>query len=600
MNTVMALILCLLSVTATAQVSHVTIAGHAFRAYEVENNKETLYGIAQKLGVSQEEILRFNPDVSQGVQKKQLVFVPAKSAAEQVSQAFGQTETYTVSSAKSIRHTIAVGENLYTLAKRFNVTVEGLFSANPKLTPGQFVPGQEIKVTPNTAMPFYYDRTVIRFHNYKVQSGDSYSALAARYGVTQADLQAANPSMSKPKKGKNIVIPRPSTERVLGDMQTIALDDLQNYYEPRLSEIHATIKSQRRSEAVNIGLVLPFQLHKESAPRQAYLYTDFYKGMLLALDSAAATCTRRINLHVWDTEHNLNVTDSLLALPKMREMDLIIAPSEPQQLKRINKFGTDNQICVLNCFTAKNEDYLESDAIVQVNTPSPLFTERVLEWFDRQFADYEVIYLIDSSGDDKEAFTAIQQHLSAKSKPSVSINVGGELSSDNLSRQMDPATKYVVIPSSSSKETLRKVVKALKRVKEERFDCEIAMLGYPEYVLYLKDHQTELQDIDTYLFSRFFNSKGFRTRDIEAAYKHWFGGEMLSSTPNMGIYGFDTGMYLIKTLGQGIDIDEQAPLHRGVQTSFKFQRASSGSLLNRAIDIVHFSTDHKITTYVNE
>ena len=58
MNTVMALILCLLSVTATAQVSHVTIAGHAFRAYEVENNKETLYGIAQKLGVSQEEILR--------------------------------------------------------------------------------------------------------------------------------------------------------------------------------------------------------------------------------------------------------------------------------------------------------------------------------------------------------------------------------------------------------------------------------------------------------------------------------------------------------------------------------------------------------------
>ena len=126
-----------------------------------------------------------------------------------------------------------------------------------------------------------------------------------------------------------------------------------------------------------------------------------------------------------------------------------------------------------------------------------------------------------------------------------------------------------------------------------------AMLGYPEYVTYLKDYQTDLQDIDTYVFSRFFNSKGFRTRDVEAMYKQSFNGEMLNSVPNMVLMGFDLGMYLINTLGHGIAIDSEAPLHRGVQTSFKFERANSeGGMINRAIDVVHFSTDHQITTVV--
>ncbi len=117
----------------------------------------------------------------------------------------------------------------------------------------------------------------------------------------------------------------------------------------------------------------------------------------------------------------------------------------------------------------------------------------------------------------------------------------------------------------------------------------------------MKDYQTDLQDIDTYVFSRFFNSKGFRSRDVEALYKRSFNGEILTSVPSMVLMGFDLGMYIINTLGQGINIDNDAPLYRGVQTSFKFERPSNyGGLINRAIEVVHFSTDHKITTLVQQ
>ena len=101
------------------------------------------------------------------------------------------------------------------------------------------------------------------------------------------------------------------------------------------------------------------------------------------------------------------------------------------------------------------------------------------------------------------------------------------------------------------------------------------------------------------MFTRFFNAKGFRTRDLESAYKTNFGGEPLSAVPNMAIYGFDTGMYLLKSLGVDGIIDEETPLYKGIQTSFRWERGNNWrGFTNQAIEVVHFSTDHQITVHV--
>ena len=581
------------------------IAGSNFYFYQV-GNKETLYGIAQKIGVTTDEILRYNPDASGKLEKKQLLFLPVSFATEQLSpanqvrSAFGTQQQVNVpATTEATKHTIQAGENIYTIAKLYNSTIEGIISNNPGLSPAQYNPGQVIKVYRDSALPFYYEKRGVRFYNYKIEDGETFYGIAQRFGVTTEDILAANPDMKKPKKGKTIVVPKTYTERVLGDMKSISVDELQAHYAPQLDTLYAQLVTEKRNSQVNIGIVLPFQLQKDPAPRQGLLYTDFYKGFLLALDSAGAQATKPINVHVWDTEHNLNVTDSLLSLPEMRDMNLLIAPSEPKQLERLNKFGNDNNIDVINCFTTKNDDYQENTNVIQVSTPTPQFTERVLEWFDRQFDGSHVIYLMDASSEGKEIFDNLRSHIDQKGMASSTLTVSGELSFDNLSRHMNPGTQYVIIPSSSSKDLLRKVVKAMKRAKQERFDCEFCMVGYPEYVTYLKDYQTDLQDIDTYVFSRFFNSKGFRTRDVEAMYRKSFDGEVLNSVPNMMLIGFDLGMYIINTLGHGIEINNETPLHRGIQTSFKFERPNNWSgLINRAIEVVHFSTDHQITTLV--
>jgi LysM repeat protein len=572
---------------------------------------ETLYGLAKRYGVTIEELIAANPGTENGLKAGQKLTIPSAQttattttvgANQQVQDAFsrnGAGEVALPQGSEPVFITLQSQEDIYSIAKRYNATIEGILSANPGLKPSEYVAGAKVKVVPNTALPFTYERMGRRNYKYEVKRGESFASIAADNGITEQELKDANPDMKKAKKGKIITLPKPYTERVTGEMSTISLDELRDYYSPRINDLYDNLVTKRLENEVNIAMILPFQLHKSAPPKQAYLYTDFYKGFLLALDNAGKDCPKHINLKVYDTQHNLNVTDSILALPELKTMNLIIAPSEPQQLSRINAFGKANAVPVLNCFTTKNEDYLDNPYVYQVSTPTNELMYNVMRWFDNQFKGYNVIFLNAVSENDKEMFENIRNHITRKSYNTSVINVTGDLTYNDISNRMNPGSKYVFIPSSGDKSLIKKYIKALKEVKAERFDCELSLLAYPEYVLYLKDYQTDLQDIDTYMFSRFFNAKGYRTRNLDAAYKTNFGGEPLKSEPYMALYGWDTGLYLLKSLGVDGRIDEDTPLYEGVQTSFRWERGDNWrGFTNQAVEIVHFSTDHQITVNV--
>ncbi len=567
---------------------------------------ETLYGLAKRYGTTVEEIIAANPGSDTGIKTGQVLVIPTKgttvNANQQVQDAFSRNTTMQVAVPQGtdpVFHTITDGEDICSIAKQYNATIEGIINANPGLKPDEYTTGAKVKVAPNTALPFIYERTGRRNYKYEVKRGETFASIAADNGITENELKAANPDMKKAKKGKVITLPKPFTERVTGEMSTIPIDELRDYYAPRINDLYDNLVSKRLENEVNIALVLPFQLHKSAPPKQAYLYTDFYKGFLLALDSATKVTDKHINLKVYDTQHNLNVTDSLLSLPEMKTMNMIIAPSEPQQLSRINAFGKANGVPVLNCFTTKNEDYLDNPYVYQVNTPTNEMMHDVMRWFDEQFKGYNVIFLSAASESDKEMFEHMRKHINHKKYPTTTINVNGDLTYNDISNQMNPGSKYVFIPSSGDKNLVKKYIKALKQVKSDRFDCDLSLIAYPEYVLYLKDYQTDLQDVDSWMFTRFFNAKGFRTRDLEAAYKTNFGGEPLQAVPNMSIYGFDTGLYLLHSLGVDGIINDETPLYKGIQTSFRWERGDNWrGYTNQAIEVVHFSPDHQITVNV--
>ncbi len=570
------------------------VGGKSFYYTQV-TGKETLHGVSQRTGIAINDIIASNPDANQGLSQNQLLLFPVNTGKRQTSTPTsidintGSTQTYT----------IAEGENLYSVAKKFNSTVEGLLGNNLNLPPQQFVPGAKVKVVPNSAMPFYYDVSDIKFVNHVVKNKETMASIAALYETDETTLARLNPSVKKLKKGKTIVAPRKTQVRILGDMKTADVNDLEAYYAPRVNDIHDKLVEDMRNSTCNVGIILPFQLNNPDAPRQAFLYTDFLKGFMIALDSLGNNAQRKINVKVYDTEHNLDVTNNLLAQPELKQLDFIIAPGDPRQLEIITDYGKNTGLQVLNSFSTKNDDYMTNANSLVVNTPTANLVRNVTRWAKTRFTDCTVVYLKDDKSADSEMFSLLKSNFAALGINSQTISVDNDLSAEELSRVLNPGTNYLFVPSNGNNSLLAKIKGALKTVKDERIDCGINMLGFPEYIVYLKDNQEDLMAIDTYMFSRFFNTKGLRTRNVENSYFKRYGESMLESYPNMGLYGFDTGVFIINTLGAGVDIDPNTQVHKGIQTGFKFDHyEDSQGLVNQAVTLVHFSPDKKIESFV--
>ncbi len=619
------------------------LGNESYYFYKVKGG-ESLNGIAQKLGITVNDILLYNPSASQGVTKKQLLFFPVSDfsptkkenttvqvptskvlhVVKKGQSLYGISKIYNVTvdnlvaanpgaytnlkegdvivipvnqsiSASSVTgvnevfHTIAKGESMYSIAKQYNTTVENLLKLNPGIYPNHFIEGDVIKICPNTPEQISVKTDVKQMTHYVAKKADTFESIASANHISVKQLKDANPDLKKIKNGSVVYIPKNGVTTKTVSSSDATVHQLEQTYSDKIADIATKAHQTKKDGVINVAMVLPFQLQKENPPRQAYLYTDFYKGFLLAVDSIGKHCDRKININVYDTQHNLNVTDSILALPSMKNMDAIIAPSEPKQLERCNQFGIKNNVFVINCFSSKNEDYASNPQIIQLNMPSSYLAAAVNELISSDFKDYEIVFLKDPSEDDNDVISEVMQYLKANNFKTHFIDVFSTIGFETISSYMDPGSNYLFIPTSSSKQFFLKFSKALTEVKGKRFDCEVRLLGHPEYLV-MKDQKSTLQKINTYVYSRFFVANEKRGAEIERKFKAAYHENMLPTTPSLGILGFDLGTYIITTLSSDGSFITGHKYFDGVQMDIDLQRSSNwGGYINKCVELVHFS-----------
>lgn len=187
---------------------------------------ETLYGLAKTYGTTVDELISLNPGSENGIKIGQKLTIPssrtnevAVNAGQQVQDAFSNNAAQAIPQGSDpVYQTIYDGEDIYTIAKHYNSSIESILINNPGLKPDEYVAGTKIKVVPNTALPFNYEREGRRNYKYEVQRGETYASIAKDNGITESELKAANPDLKKVKKGKIITLPKPYTEQVTGEM----------------------------------------------------------------------------------------------------------------------------------------------------------------------------------------------------------------------------------------------------------------------------------------------------------------------------------------------------------------------------------------------
>ena len=616
--------------------------------YEVKKN-ETIYDISSKIGVSKEDIIKYNPSARNGVVKKQLLFLPVKDfdntskpvekrvnvstlnngathivksgeSVYGIAKAYNITESELLDANPSIAsgmsagdqllipakvindasgsyiyHTIESGETLYGIARKYNTTIEKLIEMNPGIQGSTLRVDDVIRIVPNASHDIVLDKDIYQFTPYVVGKDETFETIARANGIDVQLLKNANPDMKKAKKGKTIYIPRKAVDKQVVSTSALTEKQLEETYKDKLDNIYADKHSPNRNNSFDISIILPFQLGMSNQTANAKNYEEFYNGFLLALDSVGSKITKPLNLNVYDTKHNLNVTDSLLKIEKLKSSDIIIAPSEPKQLERILNYGKANNIDVLNCFSIPNTDYITNSHVMQVNIPSPYLNACVNELLDTRFKDYVLVFLDDPEAENKDIYDEIKKHASETKHQSKTLTIATPLTGKSLSRYLEPGSSYLFIPANGKESLLNKYAAGLIEAKNTRVDCELLLLGHPEYTMYFKKHKEEMMSMDTYIYSRFYLPDNKGVKDVNSKYVATYGEKASNSTPNMSIFGFDVGMFLANAFINGTLPGSKESAYKGLQTNFDFERVNNwAGYINHSVRIIHLTPKKEI------
>lgn len=570
------------------------INGNSYFYYEVQA-KETIYSLCKRLGVTKEEIIKYNPSVADGLRANQTLYFPVSAYNDSTTPVSTEDIPDSIGENGSIYHSIKKKESLYSIAKNYNTTVENLLELNSGLSSNNYKAGTTIIVRTGKSESEKQNQATIQpetvdtvapslYKQYTVKKKETIYSIAKQHNVTVDDIKQANPGLDQVKKGQIINIP---------DSRAIDNNELAKQQQaPTTEETSESVIDKTECKEIRIAVMLPFMLSQKSPSKQAMLYTDFYKGFLLAVDSLRNIGTP-IHINVYDTNDNLATVKSILAKPELKTMNGIISPDDEAQFAAIASFGKANNCSIFNLFAVKDTLYRENEYILQANIPHSIMYSKVIDAVVDRLSDATPIFVSKKTDrqDKAEFIDAFKQSLDKKGIAYKDITYTKYLLEEDI-EGLPKNGKYIFIPTSGSQNAFLNIANTLRQFKESMVEPDnLKVFGYPEWTTFRGEIQERLHSLDATIYSRFYNDiDSYRSKEIDERFQSWYGSPMMNAVPKQGILGFDTGMYLIKALKKNHgDFNRNHYTYNGIQIGFNFERPSASSgLVNISLYLINF------------
>jgi LysM repeat protein len=292
----------------------IVVDGHEYFLHVVKQG-EGFFALARRYNVTQQEILEANPELEEGLKKDQVIKIPviegrndnknnmARSGdfilhtvekgqtAWFISRKYGvdvhDIYEHNAGSEKQlivgsiirvpvkkeeprqeqqkdedqfIYHEVQPGNTLYSLARRYNVTVEGILQNNPGLRSGSLLPGSLVRIprvaefAETAASSTKEDAGVIQGEGYiyhEIRPGQTLYSISKRYQVDLNTIRDANPDVDTNdlKPGYMLRIPRDS------EQQVATSEDQQNLFERHKVKRKETLFSISRQYNVDMETI---------------------------------------------------------------------------------------------------------------------------------------------------------------------------------------------------------------------------------------------------------------------------------------------------------------------------------------------------------
>ena len=282
--------------------------------------KETLYGLAKKYNVSEDEIKKANRYLySENLKKGDKIRIPQYRTV--ISK---QTLKNTVK-----KYTVQPKEGKWRIAYKFGITVEELQALNPAMNdviqPGDVLNVPNIKDQEEKAIES-------TFGYYEVLPKETFYSLKGKLKLTQEQLEQLNPDLKTTGLKAGMVLKVPENIKITGNLETVETTNLKS--------------NLNNFKTKKLALMMPYRLDRIDADaveatkekikddRLLSAVLDFHVGVIMALDSAKQLGIST-DLKVLDTRSHIATTKELLDKNDFSDYDAVIGPMENNSFDRV-------------------------------------------------------------------------------------------------------------------------------------------------------------------------------------------------------------------------------------------------------------------------
>lgn len=520
---------------------------------------ETVYGIAQKYGISVDRLIDFNPTASDGINKGETLVIP-------VQKAEGVTEQIVATEKKNID---IPEKEVVTVAPVPAVPVREEVKEDVKEI-------EEVSKDTLETIPVNVSDGTIK---YIMKDGETIESIAQEYDLNEIDILKANPQLS-------------FSEFVPGALITIPVSQSLIDAEKRISERAVPVAVEdvaQLKDDTTIALMLPFSLEDKSANKHSQLYTEFYRGFLIGVEKQSHSGSR-IKIEAYDSAVSNDSVKTYIS----ENQDIIITSDNIPQMKYIisqaSEIAPDAKI--LNLFAVKDSSNVSNVSVIQANIPRKQMYDKAIQMFMKKYEGYVPVFIarIDGNADKSDFVSGLKERLSDAGVSYHEIAFRSFLGKDNLDDFNTTDSAYVFIPVSGLRTEFAKFAPALKTLRSTAVNPEnVTVFGYPEWVTFRSDYLEQLHGLNASIYSRFYiSSDDERVRQFRDEYKQWYGSNMLETVPVQSIVGYDAATFLIKYLRGEVEEDG----FEGIQTGFNIVSPEGmEGYINSHLYLINFRPD---------
>ena len=606
---------------------------------------ETIYSLSRKFNVTMDELLESNPALRSGVLTTgSEIRVLKAQMAQNFDVAEGEQEVQSfIENGDYLYHSILQGQTFYSISRLYQVDVEELKAANPSVSQDDLKVGFMLKIP----KPRIDDRMADidkddkrLFHTHKVRRRETLYGISRHYHVDMELIKKINPDVNFQRLSNGDLLRIP-TDAWFARQTAIAMaDDREAEAAEEIDSSKFLISNEclRNNtlgyrEPLRVALMLPFaaanrdqtygsraaslQAVRETRPAstRTRMFTEFYSGVLLALDTLKQRGIN-IDMSVYDIAPDTNSLKRVLRDPSLRKAHLIIGPALAHELPLVSDFSREYGIPLVYPMSNTNPELDYNPYLFHINTPDYLLFDVIADEIVRDAAGGKLIVIMPTEKEDNAAhFAALikQKAFERAGGPGafeyVEYSPGADELAELIQLMATDRGNYVLVPSSKISEVSR-VVPVLYGVREQS-KAEINFYGLSDVLRFQTVDPEQIHALNGTFFRSFGLDYGDRaTGDFIAKYRQWYKTEPHAISPyfqnsdasstysRYGIWGYDVTNYFISALveyGEDFDLCLDNFKHHQIQFNFNFERVSNwGGFYNSGLYKFRFRPDLKM------